>query len=48
MLKIIVSRLLQMIPVMFGVTLLAFAVVNILPGNILFQILGVNYTSISH
>ena len=47
MLKIIGSRLLQMIPVMFGVTLLAFAVVNVLPGNILFQILGVNYSKAS-
>jgi peptide/nickel transport system permease protein len=47
MLKVIGSRLLQMIPVMIGVTLLAFAVVNLLPGNILYQILGVNYTKAS-
>lgn len=47
MLKIIGSRLLQVIPVMFGVTFLAFAVVNILPGNILFQILGPFYSKSS-
>jgi peptide/nickel transport system permease protein len=47
MLKVIVSRLLQMIPVMFGVTLLAFIVVNLLPGNIISQILGENYTKAS-
>jgi peptide/nickel transport system permease protein len=47
MVKVIASRLLQMIPVMFGVTLLAFAVVNLLPGNIISQILGENYTKAS-
>lgn len=47
MLKIVGSRLLQMIPVMFGVTLLAFAVVNVLPGNILYQILGAYYSKAS-
>ena len=47
MTKIIGSRLLQVIPVMFGVTFLAFAVVNILPGNILYQILGAYYSKAS-
>jgi peptide/nickel transport system permease protein len=47
MLKVVASRLLQMIPVMFGVTLLAFAVVNLLPGNIIAVILGANYTKAS-
>lgn len=44
MLRILTSRLLQMIPVILCVTLLAFIVVNVLPGNILFTILGDNYT----
>jgi peptide/nickel transport system permease protein len=47
MLKVIASRLLQMIPVMIGVTLLAFVVVNLLPGNIIAQILGQNYSKAS-
>jgi peptide/nickel transport system permease protein len=43
-LRITGSRLLQMIPVLFGVTLLAFIAVNVLPGNIIYVILGANYT----
>lgn len=44
MLRVAGSRLLQMVPVLFGVTLLAFIVVNVLPGNVLFSILGPNYS----
>jgi peptide/nickel transport system permease protein len=44
MLRLIRSRLLQMIPVIIGVTLVSFALVNVLPGNILYSILGTDYT----
>jgi peptide/nickel transport system permease protein len=43
-LRIIGSRLLQMIPVLFGVTVVAFILVNVLPGNLLYSILGANYS----
>jgi peptide/nickel transport system permease protein len=43
-LRIVGSRILQMIPVVIGVTLLSFIVVNVLPGNVLYSILGDNYT----
>jgi peptide/nickel transport system permease protein len=43
-LRVLGYRLLQMIPVIIVVTLLAFTVVNVLPGNITFSILGDNYT----
>jgi peptide/nickel transport system permease protein len=43
-LRVIGARLLQMIPVIFGVTLVSFIVVNILPGNIVYTILGTGYT----
>jgi peptide/nickel transport system permease protein len=42
--RVIGSRLLQMIPIIVGVTMLAFFVVNVLPGNILYVILGDNFT----
>jgi peptide/nickel transport system permease protein len=36
----VVRRLLQLIPVLFGVTLLAFLLVNLLPGNMAMAMLG--------
>lgn len=44
MLRLALSRLLQTIPVVIGVTLTAFVLVNVLPGNILLQVLGSSYT----
>lgn len=44
MLRIIGMRLLQLVFVLPGVTLTAFVVVNVLPGNVLFAILGPNYS----
>lgn len=45
MLRLIVSRLCQTVLVVILVTLLTFFLVNLLPGNILYAILGQNYTA---
>ncbi|MBO0691892.1 MAG: ABC transporter permease [Acidimicrobiaceae bacterium] len=42
MLRTILLRLSQLIPVLFGVTLLSFLVNNALPGNIVYDLLGEN------
>ena len=42
MTRIVLKRLGQLIPVLFGVTLLAFLLNNALPGNIVYQLLGDN------
>ena len=44
MLGIIVSRVIQMAVVVICVTIMTFALVNVLPGNIIYSILGSSYT----
>ncbi|MGE5136016.1 MAG: ABC transporter permease, partial [Gemmatimonadota bacterium] len=43
-LRVVGKRLLTAIPVMFGVTLLAFALMNVLPGDAAQELLGANAT----
>lgn len=47
MIRLILARIPQMVAVVLGVTIVAFFMVNILPGNILFVILGENYSKAS-
>lgn len=44
MIRLILARLPQMFLVVLGCTLVTFILVNVLPGNIIFVILGQNYT----
>lgn len=44
MIRLILARLPQMFLVVIGCTLVTFILVNVLPGNIIFVILGNNYT----
>jgi len=47
MLRLILARIPQAIAVVLGVTVVAFILVNVLPGNITYVILGDNYTKAS-
>ena len=40
MLTLIVRRFLQLIPILLGITIIAFMILNILPGNVAYAILG--------
>lgn len=44
MLRVVLARIPQMLVVLVAATLVTFIVVNVLPGNVLFVILGDNYT----
>jgi peptide/nickel transport system permease protein len=45
MLALIVRRLVQLIPIIFGVTVIGFVILNVLPGNVVYAILGAQATS---
>lgn len=47
MLGLIARRVLQMIPILFGVTALTFIILNVLPGNVVYAILGGQATTSS-
>jgi peptide/nickel transport system permease protein len=41
---LILRRVLQLIPIIFGVTVIAFVILNVLPGNVVYAILGAQAT----
>lgn len=43
-LGLVLRRVLQLIPIIFGVTIIAFFILNVLPGNVVFAILGAQAT----
>jgi peptide/nickel transport system permease protein len=45
MLALIVRRIVQLIPIIFGVTVIGFVILNVLPGNVVYAILGAQATS---
>ena len=45
MLALVVRRLVQLIPIIFGVTIIGFVILNVLPGNVVFAILGAQATN---
>lgn len=44
-LGLVSRRILQLIPIIFGVTIIAFVILNVLPGNVVYAILGAQATN---